>query len=199
MKQSQEIGELAKSLIAVQAKLKPIVKDSTNPHFKNKYASLDGIMGEVRPALTEENLALVQGGSEANGGVCVTTMLIHGSGQWISFDYQMPLEKPTAQSVGSAITYGRRYGVCSILGLATEEDDDGNAASSAKKRREWRETPARVNSIPELPTDEQLQQIQELALATDTWESAKSHMKTLTAAQATDWIARLTRKLKEKE
>ena len=41
----------------------------------------------------------------------------------------MPIEKATAQSVGSVITYGRRYGLSAITGIA-QYDDDGNVASN---------------------------------------------------------------------
>ena len=36
---------------------------------------------------------------------------------------------PTAQSVGSAMTYGRRYALSALLGVCPDEDDDGHAAS----------------------------------------------------------------------
>ncbi len=42
----------------------------------------------------------------------------------------MPTGKGDAQSVGSATTYGRRYALMAILGLAPD-DDDGQAASTA--------------------------------------------------------------------
>jgi hypothetical protein len=128
---------------------------------------------------------------ESPTGVCVTTMLLHTSGQWIAFDYQMPLEKPTAQSVGSAITYGRRYGLGSILALATEEDDDGQAASQQKARsRQWREKPA---ALPKA-SDEQLQRIQELADATGDLPKIADKLATLDAEEAVVWIGKLTAK-----
>ena len=34
-----------------------------------------------------------------------------------------------AQSVGSSITYAKRYAYCAILGIVADEDDDGNMAS----------------------------------------------------------------------
>ena len=58
-------------------------------------------------------------------------MLLHESGQWIKSKLKMPIEKATAQSVGSVITYGRRYGLSAITGIA-QYDDDGNAASQNK-------------------------------------------------------------------
>ena len=41
--------------------------------------------------------------------------------------------KPGVQQVGSAITYGRRYGLCAMAGVASaDEDDDGNAAAATR-------------------------------------------------------------------
>jgi hypothetical protein len=55
-------------------------------------------------------------------------MLLHESGQWIKSKLKMPVEKATAQSIGSTITYGRRYGWSAICGIS-QYDDDGNLAS----------------------------------------------------------------------
>jgi hypothetical protein len=56
-------------------------------------------------------------------------MLLHESGQWIKSKLKMPIEKVTAQSIGSTITYGRRYGLSAITGIA-QYDDDGNSVSN---------------------------------------------------------------------
>jgi hypothetical protein len=56
-------------------------------------------------------------------------MLLHESGQWIKSKLKMPVEKVTAQSIGSTITYGRRYGLSAITGIA-QYDDDGNSVSN---------------------------------------------------------------------
>ena len=62
------------------------------------------------------------------------TLLLHESGEWIETEpLQMKLEKNTPQGVGSAVTYGRRYQISSVLGLASEEDDDGEANEQNKK------------------------------------------------------------------
>ena len=127
MKHSEKIGLITAALIAVQQEIEPIKKDSVNPHFKNSYASLDSIIEKVLPVLSRHGIALVQGGSENERGVAVNTMLMHTSGEWVESEFVLPLEKATAQSAGSAIAYGRRYGVASILAL-TMVDDDGEAA-----------------------------------------------------------------------
>ena len=129
---STEIDKVAEALAKANAELKSIGKDRTNPHFKNKYATLDAIMDAIRPSLAKHGLSVVQGAKEVTDGFNVVTMLIHSSGQFVSNVVPVPLSKNDAQGVGSALTYGRRYGVSSLLALATDEDDDGNQASKAK-------------------------------------------------------------------
>lgn len=135
MKTSSSIGAIAPALVAAAAELQPVSKDATNPAFRNKYATLDAIMEQVRPVLARHGLAVLQTGTapETIDGrlvaVGVETMLLHKSGEWIASSVTLPVEKLTAQGAGSAISYGRRYGLSAILGL-TAEDDDGQAASA---------------------------------------------------------------------
>lgn len=137
MKYSDSFVNLAKALVAFQQSVEPIVKDRENPHFKRNYATFDAIMESVRPILASHGLAVIQGGtgpvSDVNGHICgvsVETLLVHVSGEYVSSLFTLPLDKPSAQAVGSAVTYGRRYGVSALLALTTEEDDDGHVATA---------------------------------------------------------------------
>lgn len=135
MKTSSSITAIAPALVAAAAELGPVAKDATNPAFRNRYATLDAIMEAVRPVLARHGLAVIQTGTtpETIDGrltsVGVETMVLHKSGEWIAAAVTLPVEKLTAQGAGSAISYGRRYGISALLGL-TAEDDDGNAASA---------------------------------------------------------------------
>ena len=61
-------------------------------------------------------------------------MLIHKSGQWIKSEVRMPIGgKKDAHAIGSACTYGRRYGLSAISGVA-QYDDDGNSNSASKPK-----------------------------------------------------------------
>lgn len=133
MKHSESIGNIAKALVEVQRELAPIGKDSVNPHFKTKYASLDKLTEIVRPILCKHDIAIMQGGAEQDDkGITVETKLLHSSGEWISGTYRLPMEKTNPQGAGSAITYARRYGLGSILALTTDDDDDANEASKPR-------------------------------------------------------------------
>lgn len=128
MNQSNEIGELAKALAQAQSEIMPAVKDSANPFFKSKYADLTSVWNACRAALTKHSLAVCQTTDEMNGRLMLITTLMHSSGQWIRSHMPILSSKPDAQSMGSAISYSRRYALAAIAGV-TAEDDDGNAAT----------------------------------------------------------------------
>jgi hypothetical protein len=109
-KMSDEIGDLIAALCLAQAE----------------------ILDTVRPILAKNGLVLIQGckneQTEKISGLDVTTTLAHKSGQWIATHVYVPVNKQDAHAVGSALTYGRRYGAAAILAISTDNDDDGNAA-----------------------------------------------------------------------
>jgi hypothetical protein len=72
----------------------------------------------------------VQLPGESDHGPVLRTTLLHKSGQWIASEVPLMVgEKSTMQTLGSAITYARRYGLAAMVGVVADEDDDGNAAS----------------------------------------------------------------------
>src|SRR5690606_31148839 len=106
-------------------------KDSYNPHFKSKYASLDSVIDTIRPAMKEAGLILIQDPIRHENEIGVRTRIIHRSGEWIEFEpVFIPAKKLDGHGIGSALTYARRYALSTALGLATESDDDANAASA---------------------------------------------------------------------
>jgi hypothetical protein len=131
MIKSESISNLAKALTTFQIKVGSIKKDSVNPFFKSKYASLTTIIEHITIPLAESGLCYTQFPDDAG----LTTVLMHSeSGEYIQATYVMPVAKQNdPQALGSAITYARRYAIGSILGLAIDEDDDANAATQQPK------------------------------------------------------------------
>lgn len=130
MKYSESIKTLGPALLAVQRTIEPIKKDSLNPHFKNRYASLEAVTDYLVEIINANGLVLMQGCTEAVHGVAVETTLLHAeSGEWASTMVNLPLDKENPQGAGSAITYGRRYGLLAFFAVSTE-DDDGQSASA---------------------------------------------------------------------
>jgi len=127
------LGHFALALSKAQGMIKGAAKDSENPHFKSKYADLASVWEACREALAKNEIAVVQpvtGGPET---ITISTMLIHSSGESLCSSFTIRPGKADAQGLGSAITYGRRYGLAAMVGVAPEEDD-GTAASESKPK-----------------------------------------------------------------
>lgn len=128
---SDTIGKLAEALAKATAKFQPAFKDTSNPVYKSKYAPLENLIEATRAALCEHGLSVLQMPALSGVDIVLTTMLAHSSGEWITSTFQLPgtmRDRFDAQTVGSALTYARRYAYQSILNIAGEVDDDGNAA-----------------------------------------------------------------------
>lgn len=124
---SDQIDQLGIALAKAQAEIEGAKKEGVNPHFRSKYADLGSVWEACRDALTKHGLSVVQIPGYDGNLVSVVTVLIHASGQYISGQLCMPLQKAGPQAVGSSITYARRYALMAFVGIAPE-DDDGNAA-----------------------------------------------------------------------
>lgn len=126
---SSELGELAKALVAFHGDEVSYKKSAINPHFRNKYTTLEDLVEAVTPVLQKHGLTVSQFPS---GDGELTTYLIHTSGQYLSHSTKMFLAKTDPQGLGSAITYARRYSLAAVLGIAADVDDDANGAMPAK-------------------------------------------------------------------
>jgi hypothetical protein len=128
---SESVVELAKAMVEVQKKLRPALKDRENEFTRSRYATLNSVMEACGKALLDAGIWVTQypvpvEGEGSNLGL--VTKLVHAeSGEWQASLLVMPLPKNDPQGYGSALTYARRYGLSSMIGLVTE-DDDANAA-----------------------------------------------------------------------
>lgn len=125
---SETIAKLTEALCKVQAELKNVPFDMQNSHFKTRYASLGACINIYRPVLAKHDLFVAQTFDSKDGIVFLITTLFHISGEYLDSIYPILPVKPDPQGYGGAITYARRYTVCALLGLASEEDDDGETA-----------------------------------------------------------------------
>jgi hypothetical protein len=127
MKTSDSIKAISVALVDSQTKIRFAVKDSTNPHFKSRYADLASVIDAIKESLNINGIAFIQTPTESpSGTLALTTRLLHTSGEWIEDTAVCPLQKNDPQGYGSALTYLRRYSLSSICGLY-QDDDDGEA------------------------------------------------------------------------
>lgn len=132
MKTSETLSKIAPALLKAQKAITFAAKDTDNSFFKSKYADLPAVIDAIKPALNDNGIMFIQTNSPSDAGfLCLTTRLMHESGEWIEDTASIPLPKNDPQGYGSAATYGRRYALAAITGLY-QDDDDGNAASNVK-------------------------------------------------------------------
>lgn len=152
MLKSEQINELAAALAKAQGQIEGAKKSSSNPFFKSKYADLAECWNTCREALTANEISVIQMPEEINenGRLNITTMLAHSSGQYISSTLTMTVAKLDPQAIGSAITYGRRYALAAMVGLA-QEDDDGEKAMARQEKKDKKpvESPINITSVSE--------------------------------------------------
>lgn len=200
MQVSSTITELAKALTKAQAMMKPVKATNENPYFKSKYADLAAVWESCRKPLTDNGLSVVQTTECVDGKVIIETVLLHESGEWISSQISLTPAKNDPQSIGSAITYGRRYSLSAMVGVCAEdEDDDAQKASDpAKQQNEVQVKQQKQANGQDKATEAQLKKIfvlaKELSIAKELMTEligeryGKEHSKDLTKREASDLI-----------
>jgi len=125
--QSESIKELAGALAKAQSEIHGASKDGKNTHFNAKYATLASTWEACREPLTKNNLAVIQTTSMVDNELVLVTTLVHSSGEWVKGVMPVRSARPDMQSLGSALSYSRRYSLGSMVGVAAV-DDDGEAS-----------------------------------------------------------------------
>lgn len=135
MKLSEKFDEILPALHKARSQFVKVKKDRQNTHLKNKYATLDSVLDAITPALTENKLMIMQDSERVENTMRVETTVIHISGQWAKFYFDIPIVKNDPQGVGSAFTYGRRYALAAAFGLSQADDD---AQIAVKSAQDWK-------------------------------------------------------------
>jgi len=132
MTTSEGVSGLAAALAAAQGQFTSIPKNKVNPFFNSKYADLSDVIAAVRSVLAANGLAVSQFPSGTHDAPTLRTILFHESGEYVAYEMPMYLPKNDSQGQGSALTYARRYALCSVLGISADDDDDGNRSTVAR-------------------------------------------------------------------
>jgi hypothetical protein len=142
MRHTDSIAKLAPALVAALAEIEGASQSGENTHLKSKYATLEDVIEATRGILATHKIGLIQiPGAIADGKLNLETMLLHESGEYIVGDFQMPVGKGDPQSVGSALTYARRYAQKAGLNIP-DLDDDGQGVKDAKPSKTPRASPS---------------------------------------------------------
>ncbi|MDN4986778.1 ERF family protein [Bradyrhizobium sp. WYCCWR 13022] len=130
---SQIAGALAKAQAELENPEKALTASIVSPFPREeprtfRYASLASGLEIVRKCLTKHEIATVQATAIEleTGLIKLTTTLLHASGEWIASDWPVcPVTETAApHRMGAALTYARRYGLFTLVGIAGEDDLD---------------------------------------------------------------------------
>lgn len=160
MKKSETLTEFSKAFAKTQQEMKQPLKDANNPFFKSKYVPLENVVEAITESASKNGLSFTQfPSSDEAGNVTVGTLVMHSSGEWIEYDpIKMKPVKNDPQSIGSAITYAKRYALSAIFGITSDQDDDGNEATQTKKQ-----APAKKKDEPVISVEKANYYLKEIA------------------------------------
>jgi len=109
----------------------PIVKrnkEAKGSRMSFKYAGLDDVMRQVKPAMSECGLSVSFSSEPIGENKIHTTITIrHGThAETSEFTCPVPSQMTVndTQKMGAALSYARRYAICGALNITVSDDDD---------------------------------------------------------------------------
>lgn len=135
---SESIANISAALSKAQMEIQDAGKDKQG--YGYKYADLAQVLQIARPALSKNEIAIIQFASSDGLSATVETMFSHSSGEWMRGSLTMQIHESKnltpAQCTGSVITYARRYSISAMVGIAQDDDDAaGNPSTLVKTVR----------------------------------------------------------------
>lgn len=158
---SQPLTNLAAALIKFHEAV-PTIHDNAES-FHGGFANLPGVLSNIGPALRKSGLVVSQLPEDINGQPGLRTTLMHISGESVSAVTPLSISsgKNATQEWGKAVTYSRRYGLLSVLGLCVgivDNDADSDAVAAPAAKVEHQQSTA-IEGMPKeqekLTTEEQ--------------------------------------------
>lgn len=130
----QQKISLHRRLLSFHMEVGKVRKDSTNPHFRSRYADINSVLQVVMPVLTSHGIIVTQLPNIDEGQHVLVTKVINADDKddFIQSITPLIIQKNDMQGYGSAVTYARRYALMCMLDLEAE-DDDGNRAAQPQQ------------------------------------------------------------------
>jgi hypothetical protein len=159
---SSPLNELFAALAKAQAQMQVAFNNSDNPFFKSKYANFAEIVQASRPALSSNGLSIIQRVvTLVDGSMLLHSVLGHSSGQYIDSTLKISPSKTDIQSLGSYITYLKRYAYAALVAVCTDsEDDDGESAMHRPHAQNSNTSKGELSGVTITP--DQVQTLQEI-------------------------------------
>ena len=135
---SQLQGELPRITKTKTGKIEGENKQGKYFSYEYSYADLGDVVADVGPLLAKYGLAFHCGPTinpADRREMILTWALLHESGEEKTGEWPLGPVNQKPQSLGSAITYGRRYSFTAATNIVLEDDDDGQRAQQAHAGR----------------------------------------------------------------
>lgn len=132
--ESRAISNIHMALCAAQSEIKnpPKEKKAEVGKYSYMYADISDVLETVLPVLTSHGISVSQATRIEDGSMVLKTTLTHGaSNTSIECDYPVCSLNGDHQKMGGALTYARRYALCTMVGVAPAEDLDGADAAKS--------------------------------------------------------------------
>ena len=97
---------------------------------KYAYATLDDVLGAIKPPLNENGLFLTQRTARVENCLIIQTIVGHGS-ETLLLDEEPYESAPHPQESGKRETYATRDGLCKAFAIVGDEDTDGDVQQAA--------------------------------------------------------------------
>jgi len=165
---SEKMDQIIAALALAKLEVEAIKVNQKNGFFKSSYADLYAVNNVIAKPLAKQGLVILQPTyTTEDGQRILKTILFHSSGQWLSSEVRLVLAKDDFQGYGSALSYLRRYQICSLLSLAIDDREDDDAEVAQADHRNAKVTGTRdsftIDKTPKEPiTPAQLEDMEEL-------------------------------------
>lgn len=156
MRQSESINTLLKSLTMAQSEYPTLPKDKKG--YGYNYTDLDTVITTIKPIFEKNKLGFIQSLTTLeNGKNGITTRIFSVEGEWIEDTIALPdvamAKTNAAQNLGASITYMRRYALCSMLGISSDEDVDATTTTETQsKQTQKQQATTQLKGGPDTPT-----------------------------------------------
>jgi hypothetical protein len=153
----------ASSFATAQANIASVLKTKDNAQTHSKYADLSDIIKSAQPVYTKEGFSVIfyEGVTIAPECIRICADVLHKAGHKETYFYDVPLDgtglrgnanMTKIHGKSSSTSYGRRYLMCMIWNIPTQ-DDDGNNAGKPVELIDEKQLNQILDSINELGAD----------------------------------------------
>ena len=122
------------NMVLVQEEIPSVIKTKKNDQTHSKYASLDKIIEQTKKIYTSHgfSISFYEGDTAKENHIRICADVVHGAGHKETYHYDVPMDgvgikgnanMTAIHAKASSTSYARRYLMCMIWNIPTEDND----------------------------------------------------------------------------